>query len=352
MTEDILTTQDGAWGVITLTRGKALNSLTRDMCAEIDRALTEWAADESVRAVMIEGEGDRAFCAGGDIRWLYDTGREDPSAAADFFRTEYRMNTRIAHFKKPYVALMDGICMGGGVGISMSASHRVATGRTLWAMPECGIGLIPDVGASYMLPRLASGLGNYLAYTGTRLKGADCLTAGVATHVVHEDDLPRVRSQLLALNLEQDPGAGITEVIDASANRRPGDLVEMLDVIRDYFGRVDNIPSLLRDLRKEDQGFGAHCLDQFSKASPTSLLLTQKLLNEAPDSFADCISREFNVTAHILAGKDFYEGVRAQVIDKDRRPAWSPEKLSEVEEAHIAAYFELPADGQLDLSGL
>ncbi|RFB01626.1 enoyl-CoA hydratase/isomerase family protein [Parvularcula marina] len=352
MSDDIHTEKQGAWGVITLTREKALNSLTQDMCEVIDRALIDWAADDEVRAVLVEGEGEKAFCAGGDIRWLNDTGKDDPELAARFFRTEYRMNTRIAQFKKPYVALMDGICMGGGVGISNQASHRVATGRTLWAMPECGIGLIPDVGASYFLPRLPSGMGNYLAYTGTRLKGADCLTAGVAAHVIAEDNLPGVRNDLLSLDLAGDAGATISAILDGAANRRPGDLIEMLDMIRTYFERVESVPALLRQLRDEHEGFGAHCLDRIAHGSPTSLLLTHELLAGAPDDFASCISREFNVTANILTGHDFYEGVRAQVIDKDRRPKWEPEKLSEVSEDVIKGYFEAPAGGPLDLSGI
>lgn len=349
MTSDIRTEEQGAWGVITLTRPKTLNSLSMQMCQAIDDALSKWADDDRIKAVLIEGEGEKAFCAGGDIRWLNDTGKQDPVAAAQFFRVEYRMNTRIAHYNKPYVALMDGICMGGGVGISMSASHRVATGRTLWAMPECGIGLIPDVGASYALPRLPSGMGNYLAFTGTRLKGADCLTAEVATHMVDEEDLPTIREKLLSL----DPsGDAISGVLDDAANRRPSDLIEMLETIRVFFGSIESVPDLTKKLKDEKDSFRAHCLDAINKASPTSLLLTLQLLNEAPENFAACIAREFNVVANIMNGHDFYEGVRAQVIDKDRQPSWNPEKLADIPQADIHAYFETPAGGPLDLSGL
>lgn len=351
MSDDIRTELQGAWGVITLTRPKALNSLTKEMCEEIDRALATWADDGNVKAVLIEGEGDRAFCAGGDIRWLYDTGRQDPEAAATFFRSEYRLDTRIAHYPKPYVALMDGVCMGGGVGISMNASHRVVTERTVWAMPECGIGLIPDVGASYLLPRLPGGLGYYLSLTGARLEGADCLTAEIATHVVNSDEMTALRADLLALE-GGDIDAAITATLNKAGQTRPGDLVDMLDTIRTYFEDVESIPALLESLKGNHEGFGAYCLDAIGKGSPTSVLLTHRLLQGAPESFDDCISREFNVTANILASHDFYEGVRAQIVDKDRHPKWQPDRLEEVEADALDRMFEEPKGGPLDLSGI
>ena len=289
---------------------------------------------------------------GGDIRWLYHNAKDDPESGADFFRAEYRMNTRIAKFPKPYVALIDGICMGGGVGISHSGSHRIATERTVWAMPECAIGLFTDVGTSYMLPRLPDGIGNYLAFTGTRLEGADCLTAEVATHIVPSDGLPALRATLLGLGSEHDFPAAIDRLVEEDARTRPGDIVEMLGVIREYFETVDSIPALMSALHREKDGFGGYCLDRIGRGSPTSLLINHKLLSEAPDTFDACIAREFNVAANILKAHDFYEGVRAQVIDKDHRPHWSPAKLADVDPAQIERYFEVPAGGPLDLSGL
>ena len=352
MSDDIRTGKQGAWGVITLTRPQALNSLTTEMCLAIDQALAAWAQDESVKAVLVEGEGERAFCAGGDIRWLYKKGQEDPEDAGNFFRAEYRMNTRIAKFPKPYVALIDGICMGGGVGISQSGTHRIATERTVWAMPECAIGLFTDVGTSYMLPRLPDGIGNYLAFTGTRLEGADCLTAEVATHVVPSEALPALRAALLGLGDDGEFAMAISHLVGEVASSRPGDIVEMLGAIREYFGTVESLPALMSALNREKDGFGGYCLDRIGRGSPTSLLINHKLLAEAPDTFEACIAREFNVAANILWGHDFYEGVRAQVIDKDHRPKWSPARLADVDPAEIDRYFGVPTGGPLDLSDI
>jgi enoyl-CoA hydratase/carnithine racemase len=346
---DITTKTQGAWGIIELTRPKALNSLTKDMCERMGAALADWAADDAVAAILVRGEGDRAFCAGGDIRWLYDTGREDPEAAASFFRSEYRMNAQIAALQKPYVALMDGVCMGGGVGISMNASHRIVTERTMWAMPECAIGLIPDVGATYLLPRLPGGLGAYLGLTGRRLTGADCLIAEIATHVVPSTEMETLGERLLELSFETDPKAAIDQVLSDLADPQPGELASALPDIDRFFGRVDSIEGLLTDLEREGGAFGQQSLEQMAPASPTSLKLTRHALATAPSSFDDCIRREFNVTANILRNHDLYEGVRAQIIDKDRSPKWSPATLDAVDEATIKAYFDAPPDGPLVL---
>lgn len=349
---DIAFTQAGNWGVITLTRAKALNSLTMEMCAAIDQHLAAWEKDDSIKAVLVEGAGEKAFCAGGDIRWLIETGKEDPAAAAKFFRVEYLMNARIAAYTKPYVALMDGICMGGGVGISMSASHRIVTDRTLWAMPECGIGLIPDVGATYMLPRLPGGMGLYLGLTGARLKGPDCVTAEVGTHYVEGDSIDPVRTKLLAADLSGNTKLAIDAVLKENSSGRHGDIIEDLRDIDTYFEEVTSISELLLTLRRADEPFTQKCYSQIRSGSPTSLALTLKSFNEAPATFNECISREFCVAANLMTSNDFHEGVRAQIIDKDRNPTWDPVRHDDVTEEALSKYFETPEGGPLDLSSL
>jgi len=353
MTDDIRLERRGAWGVVTLNRPKALNALNTQMCAALDEALAKWSADDEVRAILIEGEGEKAFCAGGDVRSVRDEAMSDPDSATGFFRTEYRMNTRIHHLKKPYVALMDGVCMGGGVGVSAGASHRVVTERTLWAMPECMIGLIPDVGASYHLKQLSGGMGNYLALTGVRMRGADCLTAGIADTLVPSEGLPALRETLLGLPLDKgDPSAAISAAMPEHNPADAGSTVHSVRDIDQHFTNIESIPSLFAQLEETGGAFGQGALEKMRPASPTSLALTHRLLRDAPESFEDCISREFDVVANIMRGHDLIEGVRAQLVDKDREPKWQPADIAAVDEAALDGYFRTPPSGPLDLSGV
>ncbi len=350
--EPIFCDKVGEWGVITLARPKALNSLTKEMCATLDAALIRWADDDEVKAVLIEGAGEKAFCAGGDIRWLYDAGQQDPAAAATFFRVEYLMNARIAAFPKPYVALMDGVTMGGGVGVSLSASHRIATDRTLWAMPECGIGLIPDVGGTYLLSRLPGGLGYYLGLTGRRLSGQDCLDAEIATHLVPAAEVAALREILLGLALGSEAKGAIDAALKAYRPGRPGPLIDQVRDIDTYFMQISSVAALVEKLRRVETDFAKKALTGLKSGSPTSLVLTHRLIKEAPEAINDCLMKEFCAAARLMAGPDFHEGVRAQIIDKDRRPQWSPGRLTDVEDEVIGAYLTPPADGPLDLSGV
>ncbi len=357
MHDDILIRREGAWGVITLNRPQALNALTEDMCAHIAGALNKWRDAPEIEAVLIEGAGEKAFCAGGDIRWLYDTSREDPARAAEFFRTEYKMNSLIHHFPKPYVALMDGFTMGGGVGVSISASHRVVTERTLFAMPETGIGLIPDVGGSWFLPRLDGGLGFYMGLMGARASGADCLHAKIATHFVAGDDLAGVKEKLLA-------GSGSQKVIDdvmADAASKPESQFEKDRPVMDaLFADVPDIASLVAKLEaakdnpaKDDsdsQAFAEKQLKFLSRLSPSSLAISCDLLNRAKGKdFDDCLRMEFRITKRLLEGSDFHEGVRALIIDKDKSPKWDPANLNGIDPEKIANYFAPLGDEELNL---
>ncbi|WOI54350.1 enoyl-CoA hydratase/isomerase family protein [Parvularcula sp. LCG005] len=352
MTSDILFEEHGPWGVIRLNRPKALNAITREMGAEMDEQLTVWAGRNDIRAVMIEGEGDRAFCAGGDIRWLHDVGRTDPAEATTFFRTEYTMNARIAAFPKPYVALMDGIVMGGGVGLSAMASHRVVTDRTLWAMPECGIGLMPDVGSSYFLRRLGA-VGYYLGLVGARLTAADCLSIGLGTTHVEADGLTDLRHALLIDPLEGDAHASVDEVLRRAQSAPPEAALDndRQDIER-LFTDIPSIEILLDRLEKDKSELAQRALASLRVTSPTSQKLTLALFNGAPEPFNDCIAREYCAAAHLMASHDFHEGVRAQIVDKDKSPRWSPKDWSAVTDELIDTYFDIPPGGPLNLSSI
>ncbi|MEE4207933.1 MAG: enoyl-CoA hydratase/isomerase family protein [Parvularcula sp.] len=349
MTDQVRFAQEGGWGIITLDRPSALNALTSEMCVAIDEQLRAWDGDDKVRAVLIEGEGERAFCAGGDIRWLAETAKTDPAEAATFFRKEYRLNNLIAGYRKPYIALIDGICMGGGVGLSCMADRRIAAPRTMWAMPECGIGLIPDVGASYALNQLEGGMGMYLALTGTRLRGADCVAAGIATHLVGDDDVPALREALLRASLEGDALQAIDQTLASFETEAESSIKNLRPQIDQFFGGAESVEAVKIRLEAEGGAFGEECLEKMAPGSPTSQVLTMRLLKDAPEAFADCIKREFCVTAHLLEGPDFLEGVRAQIIDKDRNPRWQPAAVGKVDQARIDWYFTTPESGPLEV---
>jgi enoyl-CoA hydratase len=339
---DVLFERRGALGLITLNRPRALNALTRDMCIAMKAQLAEWAADDTVKTVLIRGTGDRAFCAGGDIRALYESGKAGTPYALDFYRDEYRLNAAVRHFPKPYVALLHGIVMGGGVGVSVHGSHRVADETVTFAMPETGIGLFPDVGGSYFLPRLPGELGMYLALTGERLKTADCVYAGVATHFV-----PAREREALVAALEE--GTEPDFVLQSFAQTPgPAPIEQRREAIDATFAET-SVEGILAGLDGEGSDWARGTAAVIRKKSPTSLKVTLRQIREgARLSFDDCMRMEYRMVNRIVAGHDFYEGVRAAIIDKDNAPKWHPASLGEVGEADVAAYFA-PLDRELSL---
>ncbi|MEE4349870.1 MAG: enoyl-CoA hydratase/isomerase family protein [Pacificimonas sp.] len=343
-TNDVAFERRGRLGLITLTRPKALNALNLEMCAAILAQLEAWETDDEIGIVAIIGEGERAFCAGGDVVGLHRSGTEGSPNWETFFGTEYRMNHKIGTYPKPYVAVIDGITMGGGVGLSIHGPVRIATENTLFAMPETGIGLIPDVGGTHALPRLPGELGAYLGLTGARLKAADCLYAGIATHYTE------------SANVE-----GLLAALEA-----PVDSVE--DVLV-QFQKAPEQPPILEAHREEiDRHFGANSVEEIMaglsmgsdwaegqrdllmKLSPTSMKLTLRALREgADDDLAGCLKREYRIVGNIKTGEDFFEGVRAQLIDKDRKPRWNPSNLRDVTGEMVDGYFKTPPHGELRL---
>ena len=337
----ILTDRDGAIGVITLNRPKALNSLTLDMVVAMEDMLDRCENDPAIAAVLVRGAGERGLCAGGDIRMVHDAGRAGDDLGLEFWRREYRMNARIPHYPKPYIVFMDGIVMGGGVGISAHGSHRVVTERLSLAMPETGIGFFPDVGASFLLPRAPGEFGTYLGLTGDVIGPADAILCHLADVCVPAGRLQALHNALSALSEAAD-GSAVDDVI-ASFAVDPGPA--RLDPHRPLIDRCfahDTIEHIMAALEKEDDPFAAATHERLLKRSPTALKITLKMLRlgRASATLEECINREFAGAAEILKLDDFYEGVRAAVIDKDRNPKWRPDSIADVSEEDIARFFD------------
>ena len=348
-TDILFEDEGGPVAVITLDRPRALNALTHDMCLALSRRLAAWRDDPKVSDVVIRGTGDRAFCAGGDIRSLYDMRqRGGPEACWSYYFDEYRLNWRVHHVPKPWIAFLDGITMGGGVGLSVHGSHRIATENTVFAMPETGIGLFPDVGATYVLPRLPGAVGMYMGLTGARLDGADCFHVGIATHHVHSAQLPKVE-RALRQPYDRVEGEGAVDTVLEEYHLDPGP--SALERNRE---RIDacfsggTLEEVLAALKAEPTGWGAEQLALLSRKSPTSLRVTFRQLRLGADlDFDDAMRLEYRLVRRFMAGHDFFEGVRALIIDKDNAPRWEPEALERVAAADVDAYFAPPPDGDL-----
>jgi enoyl-CoA hydratase len=342
--DEILFERRRGLGLVRLNRPQALNALTLDMTRRLDRALKDWAADPQVRLVAIRGVGERAFCAGGDVRALYREGPGSPYTEI-FYREEYALNRNIFRFPKPYVALIDGIVMGGGVGISAHGSHRVVTERTLFAMPETGIGLFPDVGATWLLSRCPGETGLYLGLTGARIRAADLIALGLAEAMVPGDRLDDFAATL--------PEVRAREEIDSLLLAHAADPGEpALGPHRAAIERCFAEPTverILAALDAEGTDWGRETAATLRTKSPTSLKVALRQLRlgrELPD-FEAAMRLEFRLVQHFMAGGDFFEGVRAVVIDKDQRPRWSPACLEEVSEAAVEAYLA-PLERELE----
>lgn len=328
--------QRGALGLITLERPKALNALTRTMCLAMAAALRRWADDPAIRAVAIRSAGGRAFCAGGDIRALYEAGRAGTADGPAFYRDEYRLNRLIRRYPKPYLALIDGIVMGGGVGVSVHGSHRVAGAGMVFAMPETGIGLFPDVGGSYVLPRLPGRLGWWLGLTGARLGGAACLASGIATHYLPGDRHQEVIDRLAA-------GAAVEAALGAAVAPPAATGLDRQQVDRLFAD--DSVEAIVAALAADGSPWAHEQLEVLRQKSPTALAVTARQLRQgATLDFEACMVMEYRLACRLCRTADFLEGVRAVVIDKDHAPRWQPARLSEVRPDVVEALFA-PLEG-------
>jgi enoyl-CoA hydratase len=343
---EILVSREGALGHIRLNRPKAINALTLDMIHSISAALVSCAQDTEIAAVLVTGEGERGFCAGGDIRALHNHRASGPAFGLEFFRGEYRLNAQIAAFPKPYIAIMDGITMGGGVGISAHGSVRIVTERTRLAMPETGIGFFPDIGASWLLSHAPGELGTYLALTGQTIGGADAILAGLADHFVPSDKLTLLLDMLAKLPIT----TGKKEIITAASNASKqvvAPLSTHLEEINRLF-RFHEVKEIIAALNHAGTDFARETLKTMVQKSPTGMQVALRLLRLARRSqtLEECLQREYSACVQVLAGTEFYEGVRAALVDKDRHPKWRPASLDEVTEDVIASYF-VPSETRL-----
>uniref|UniRef100_A0A674PB67 3-hydroxyisobutyryl-CoA hydrolase n=1 Tax=Takifugu rubripes TaxID=31033 RepID=A0A674PB67_TAKRU len=314
---EVLLEKVGCAGVITLNRPKFLNALTLNMTRQIYPQLKKWEDDQEAAIVIIRGAGGKAFCAGGDIRAVTEAGKAGDALSEDFFREEYILNNAIGAYKKPYIALIDGITMGGGVGLSVHGRFRVATEKTLFAMPETAIGLFPDVGGGYFLPRLQGKLGLFLALTGFRLKGRDVQRVGVATHFVESKHIPDLEKELV--DLKSPSAEDVSNVLLFSSS---------------------SVEGIVQNLKADDSSFAKKQAETLSKMSPTSMKITFRQLQAgATLSLSEVLVMEYRLSQACMRGCDFYEGVRAVLIDKDQSPKWNPPTLEEVSHQMVEQSF-------------
>ncbi|HXQ51907.1 MAG TPA: enoyl-CoA hydratase/isomerase family protein [Stellaceae bacterium] len=343
--DEILLERRGGLGIVTLNRPQALNTLSLGMYRRFDPAIAAWASDPGVRAVVVRGAGERAFCAGGDVVTVYHARAQKAGPGdykADFFREEYQLIRRIHRLPKPAIALMDGVTMGGGVGVSVNGRFRIATERTLLAMPEVHIGLFPDVGASRFLNLCPERIGLYLALTGKRIGAADALLCGFATHFVPHERLAALTEALAA------PASDIETVLAFhAADPGPAPLDALRAAIDRCFGGA-SVEAIVSALAREDAPWGAEAREAVARASPLSLKITfhQLGLGVGMDVEA-ALALEYRMTQHCMAGHDFYEGIRALLVDKDRNPSWQHRDLAEVSAAEVESYFASIGDREL-----
>lgn len=342
---EVLFERRGGLGVATLNRPKAVNALTAGMVDLLLRQLTAWAADDDVAAVVVQGAGERGLCAGGDIVAIYQDMLRGGHRTADFWQTEYRVNSLIAGFPKPYVALMDGLVLGGGVGISAHGNVRVVTERTRMGMPETTIGFAPDVGGTFLLSRAPGEAGTHAALTGAHLGAGDALFLGLADHYVPSQALPLL---VAALETERPEDAVVRFAEPAPASVLAG----QRDWIDACYASADaeDIVSRLRAWTGSGQEEAVEAANTIETKSPTSVKVTLASLRRAATLTLDeALAQEYRAGIRFLAGPDFREGIRAQVVDKDRNPQWKPATLADVLPGQVDRFFEPLADGELDL---
>ncbi|MET0545893.1 MAG: enoyl-CoA hydratase/isomerase family protein [Caulobacterales bacterium] len=332
---------EGRAGRLTLNRPKVLHSLNPEMCRIMAEALVDWRDDPKVEFVLVDhAPGTRGFCAGGDIKLLADSGATDGKEAADFFRIEYQLNTLIHNYPKPYVAMIDGVTMGGGVGIAVHGSHRIATENTTFAMPESGIGLFPDVGGGWFMPRLKNEIGEWLAQTGARLKGKDVLAAGIATHFIEAAKLEDLKSVSVR------DGIRAFDKLETAAE---ASFAPHLPVMKACFEQP-TVEAIFAALDNAKDPWAAKQLADLKTKSPTTLKVAKRQMREGlkARSFEDNMRMEYRIAARIVRTHDFLEGVRAVIVDKDNAPKWNPATPEGVSEEMLDALFADLGDQELN----
>jgi enoyl-CoA hydratase len=329
----------GDLGVITLNRPQVLNSLNQSMAIAIHQQLQEWEYAQHIKAVVIRAAEGRAFCAGGDLRLAYERIKENNPAKIDFFRDEYQLNRKIYHYPKPYIAFLDGITMGGGVGLSIHGSHRIATDRLTFAMPETGIGFFPDVGGTYFLPRLKGYMGYYLGLTGARINSDDCVYLGIANLKVAQDALPTLLTVLAENEFEENARLAVTKLIEPFHLVTSSSLLMEQQAIDGCF-EASTVETITEALQHSDHSICKEASKSIQKKSPTSLKVSLKALQLGKHlNFDECMDLEYRLVTRFLQEHDFAEGIRAVIIDKDQQPHWQPNTLEAVKNQEVEKYF-------------
>jgi len=347
---EIFFSVDGPVGRIHLNKPKALNSLSQNMCTGMYDHLTQWAGDDAIGSVIVTGEGDRAFCAGGDVLQVSAAGQRDPVATREFFAVEYAMDMAIADFPKPYICLIDGIVMGGGLGISVNGRYRLMSEHIMAAMPETGIGLLPDVGATAFLTACPGRIGLYLGLTGARLDCADAIHAGIGTHFVARDRQPALLDALIAAEYGADGFAVVDGILDRFAADPGASKLRDRQPDIDRLFASDDVGEIISALEADGSELATDTLTALARMSPTSLKITAKQLCDNPGiSIRDALILEYRLVSQVLMRHEFYEGIRAALIDRDRDPKWKPATLAEVTPDYVDAHFESLGDGELTL---
>ncbi|MBY0440762.1 MAG: enoyl-CoA hydratase/isomerase family protein [Mycobacteriaceae bacterium] len=344
--DEVLAVVDNGVGLVTLNRPQAINSLNQNMVDMLSTTLARWENDDTVRAVVLSGAGERGLCAGGDVVAIYHSARADKVAARHFWRTEYLLNAQISRFPKPYVSLMNGIVMGGGVGVAAHANTRVVTDTSKVAMPEVGIGFIPDVGGAYLLSRTPGALGLHAALTGAPFSGADAIAMGFADHYVPQEQLAAFIETIVAHG-----GRGIDHTLARYAVAPPASsLAAQHDWIDDCYA-ADTVADIVSALRKQGAEPAHDAANLIATRSPIATSVTLHAVRRAAtlNTLEDVLIQDYRVSCAALYSHDLVEGIRAQLIEKDRRPSWSPATLTNVNAADVAAYFA-PVDDDLALT--
>ena len=343
---DLIARREGAAGIIRLNRPKAINAVTLEMFRDVDKALDVFEADPAVAVIVLEGAGERGLCAGGDIRTLWESSKVAGDLGKVLWREEYILNARIKKFPKPYVAFMDGIVMGGGVGLSAHSSHRIVTERTKLAMPEVGLGFFPDVGGTFLLSRSPGEIGTYFGLTGQTMNGPDAIHARFADAVVPSAKWHELRAALTGVRPGATAGEVGTLIAGFATGEAAGPVAAKQAQIDAWFGH-DRMEDIVTALKQDGSELAQATLKTLGEKSPRGMVVTLKLLRLARQArtLEECLVREYRAALEVFRSDDFREGVRAAVIDKDRNPRWSPPRIEDVTPAMVAPYFaEIGAD--------
>lgn len=349
--DDIEFTELGEVGFIALNRPQALNALNHEMIEELSEKLSEWQGDKAIQAVLIQGIGEKAFCAGGDIRKIYDSRNDEDLDIKQFFWDEYRLNQQIFHYQKPYIALLNGITMGGGVGISIHGQYRIATDRFSFAMPETGIGFFPDVGGSYFLPRCPGYTGYYLGLTGARINAADAMYLELVNFYFDQHKIPEFVDALVTSHLSGDCKQLVGNIIHnySSIPATPAKIAEHREDIDACFSK-NTVEEIIATLQARKNAWCDETAKILLTKSPLSLKITLVALQRGKSLTMDeCMQMEYRLVNRFLRQYDFYEGIRAVIIDKDQKPIWDPDTLEAVDNAMVEKYFA-PLVNQKELS--